>query len=387
MARDFDGSTGFLTKSSALATTYPVTMSCWFNSDNDTTNLVLMSLSTDAGTARFALVAAGAGTGGNTLICSSITSAGGGSNAETGAPYWSSGAWHHAAGVIASPTSRYAYLDGAASAHSTTSRVVTGLDRTMIASRFNAGTTGAYFSGKIAEVGVWNIDLSPAELTMLARGVSPLLVRPASLVTYCPVYGRNSPEIDFMDSGTFALTGTADQAAHPRIIMPAAQRRIYIPAAGGGVSITVPLGTITITNNVPVVGAGASVAVPLGTITLSDLAPTVSASSGGASVSVPVALITITGNVPVVGAGASVTVPLNQITVTGNAPTVTASADTLIAVPLNQLAITGHLPTVTAAELLTLYADTAYEVYIRQQNGVWNHTQIVFTGDNFGVPS
>lgn len=34
---------------------------------------------------------------------------------------------------------------------------------------------------------------------------------------------------------------------------------------------------------------------------------------------------------------------------------------------------------------LTLNTDTAYEVYIKQQNGAWQHTQIVFTGTDFGV--
>jgi hypothetical protein len=34
---------------------------------------------------------------------------------------------------------------------------------------------------------------------------------------------------------------------------------------------------------------------------------------------------------------------------------------------------------------VTIRENTAYEVYIKQANGVWEHTQIVFTGADFGV--
>ena len=34
---------------------------------------------------------------------------------------------------------------------------------------------------------------------------------------------------------------------------------------------------------------------------------------------------------------------------------------------------------------VTIRENIAYEVYIKQANGVWEHTQIVFTGADFGV--
>ena len=40
-----------------------------------------------------------------------------------------------------------------------------------------------------------------------------------------------------------------------------------------------------------------------------------------------------------------------------------------------------------AVATITLKEDYAYEVYIKQSNGVWEHTRIVFTGTDFGIPT
>ena len=37
-----------------------------------------------------------------------------------------------------------------------------------------------------------------------------------------------------------------------------------------------------------------------------------------------------------------------------------------------------------ATVLTEIAFNTAYEVYIKSSNGVWEHTQIVFTGNDFG---
>lgn len=38
--------------------------------------------------------------------------------------------------------------------------------------------------GDISEVGYWNVALTDADVAVLAKGVSPLLVRPEGLVAY-----------------------------------------------------------------------------------------------------------------------------------------------------------------------------------------------------------
>lgn len=75
------------------------------------------------------------------------------------------------------------------------------------------------FVGRLAEVAVWSTYLTDAEQAALAKGVCPKLVSPQSLVFYCPLIGRNSPETDFKGGLTGTVTGTSTET-HPRIYYP-----------------------------------------------------------------------------------------------------------------------------------------------------------------------
>jgi len=228
MARDFNGSTGYLENAAALVTTQPLTLAGWYNTDAAATAQTVLAIDTNAGSARWQILLQSTGAVGaqsTSTANASVTSSGGS---------YSTGTWEHIAGVFTSDTSRLVYLNGTAGTANTTSRAVTGIDRTHIGVRYGGGTLASYFNGLLAELGIWNVALDAVEIAMLAKGVSPLFVRPASLVSYVPIYGRNSPEIDFKNAGTLSLSGTANQAAHPRIIMPAARRTIYVPTAGAG---------------------------------------------------------------------------------------------------------------------------------------------------------
>ncbi len=83
----------------------------------------------------------------------------------------------------------------------------------------NAFAAGQYFDGRICEFGIWNRILSSGEAISLSKGLSPLFF-PRGLVFYVPIIGRTSPEVELMNGATGALTGTANQIAHPRIIYP-----------------------------------------------------------------------------------------------------------------------------------------------------------------------
>ena len=70
---------------------------------------------------------------------------------------------------------------------------------------------------------------------ILADGFSPLLVRPASLLSYVPIIGTDSPEIDLVDSSTWTINGTLTKTAHTRVVMPWRQAgMVFAPAAAGG---------------------------------------------------------------------------------------------------------------------------------------------------------
>lgn len=71
-------------------------------------------------------------------------------------------------------------------------------------------------------------------------------------------------------------------------------------------------------------------------------------SGGGTTVSVPAGSLTLTGLAPTVTATANVSidVPAGSLTLTGNAPTVQTTANAEIAVPSGSLTLTGYAPEV-----------------------------------------
>ena len=70
-----------------------------------------------------------------------------------------------------------------------------------------------WFSGDIAEVGIWNVDLSAAEIAALAKGVSPALIRPQNLLPHLELIR----EVIDVRRGTAFTDVNTTAAAHPRI--------------------------------------------------------------------------------------------------------------------------------------------------------------------------
>lgn len=93
--------------------------------------------------------------------------------------------WHHACSVSETTAARI-YLDGVAGGDVTYSTPTFGT-----ATYFTLGKVSSvqYLDGAVAHVAVWNVSLNAAEAAALAAGVSPLLVRPASLIAYYPLGG------------------------------------------------------------------------------------------------------------------------------------------------------------------------------------------------------
>jgi hypothetical protein len=172
-------------------------MACWARADSGSTQAI-MSLSTNGGTARYTLAAAGS-VGGDPLQAGTTNSGGTGANAVTSSGF--SSAWFHGAAVFASTTSRAAYINGGSKGTDATN-ITGGADRILIGARIST-TVGAFLLGECAEVGVWNIALSDDDVASLATGMSPLLVRPEGLVFYAPLLR------DFVDFKGLSLTNTA----------------------------------------------------------------------------------------------------------------------------------------------------------------------------------
>jgi hypothetical protein len=89
------------------------------------------------------------------------------------------------------------------------------------------GGTNDFDDGTIAEFAVWNAALSADEMAILAKKVSPLLVRPGSLVVYWPLIRSFTP----WRGGPITSGGTTTVAVHPPMIYPAGPTIVteYIP--------------------------------------------------------------------------------------------------------------------------------------------------------------
>lgn len=122
--------------------------------------------------------------------------------------------WNHCA-VRLSGTTAATFGNGIQSEAATgfTVLTTTGLDRLGIGA-FVRGNVLTYSAANFAEVGIWSAAITADEIASLARGVSPSLVRPQSLVFYAPLI-REIRDV----RGGLALTNNnaATVADHPRV--------------------------------------------------------------------------------------------------------------------------------------------------------------------------
>ena len=224
-----------------------MTLACWFN-PNDISDRSLVSILNTGAPSDNAFVLHTSS--GDTLVHASVANGGGGTGSAASGGTVTTGAWHHAAATFFSTTSRNAWLNGVGGATDTTACAnPTGPNQAGL----SAGGLGqTYFNGAIAEAAIWDVALTAAEIATLARGVSPLLVRPGSLLAYWPVYGTQSPEPDLKGAAALTITGTATAAAHPRVYMPTRARLVrgtpvppaaftYISPANGATAQIAPV--------------------------------------------------------------------------------------------------------------------------------------------------
>jgi hypothetical protein len=223
MALDFNGSSQYAWRAEAIVTAYPLTIACWFNVDSTAASNVLAGIGT-AGTDNAALMFT------DTNGKLRAFSASGGSNASAiTATSVSTGTWHHGCAVFTNATDRRIYLNGGNQADNTTNLAFpASANRTYVGAQIYSGGVTNFTNGRIAEVAMWNVNLSSDEVAALGKGFSPLLIRPASLVAYWPmlagsskVGGSSVTTIDRWKTG-YDLTevATPTLADHPRIILP-----------------------------------------------------------------------------------------------------------------------------------------------------------------------
>lgn len=232
MAIEFDDSTTEHLSATSLIASPPITVSAWFRSD-------------DAGVTQrvFALVGAGPQVhecrlngGTNTLSAVSVNLSA--ASATTSAT-WTINQWHHGLWTLGS-NSRSVSLDGGTTAGNSETRIPT-VNTTTVAGPSNP------FSGRIAELAVWNADLSAsAEFNRIKRalalGFAPLKVWPANLIAWCRFEGGQVH--DCIGRFVWTVNGTPQAAPRPPVwglsgpALAATRRRIislggvYVGAGG-----------------------------------------------------------------------------------------------------------------------------------------------------------
>ena len=166
-----------------MVSAYPATLSGWFKTDDLSVNQVVVANSTSTTGIGVYLIVRGL-TAGDPL---SATDYDGSTSAQANsAATLTTGAWHHGGAVFNGVSSRDVYLNGTKTSNTTTvTSTIGSTNRTYVACLIPGNSN---FSGLIAEAAIWNVALSADEMSALAKGCSPLRIRPASLVYYLPLW-------------------------------------------------------------------------------------------------------------------------------------------------------------------------------------------------------
>lgn len=211
MAYDFDGTNDYI--QAPLGTSYnvPISIACWFNSDTTNANKTLVTLA-------IGLVGQTTSNGFHLRITSgaqvqATIANGAGSNSAAVGTYTLQN-WHHGAAVFYTTGSRYAFCDAVRSSQSSTVRTVNVNPSNLLIGQGSGGDFNLPqpFNGRIAEVGVWNVGLTDAEIAILAKGIKPIYVRPESLLYYVPLVRDINDHVGGLEF-TYEVIG---DAAHSR---------------------------------------------------------------------------------------------------------------------------------------------------------------------------
>lgn len=140
--------------------------------------------------------------------------------------------WYHIAGTVETAGDKYCYLNGVPGAVQSSNVDPSAIDRVAFGAMARL-SVGSYLSGGVAEAAIWNVVLTQAEISSLAAGYSPLLIRPQRLVAYWPLIREGAAGVykDIIGGLDTTESGGSVVAPHPRVIYPDQQSIIVAPAA------------------------------------------------------------------------------------------------------------------------------------------------------------
>jgi hypothetical protein len=212
MAYSFNGTNQYLRTSSAPAIGFPMTLAAWCRPTSMTGTRTVIAVGQAPAATRHRNQIVMLSTGALRVTGATSTS----SFADTTATA-TTNQWVHAAGVVTSLSSRTIYLNGG---NAVTNTATIGAYNTFTemgigAQQSNtASTYENFWAGDLAEVGVWNVALTPEEVASLGRGVTCNQVRPQSLVFYAPLIRAIN---DIARGISISNINSATVSNHPRI--------------------------------------------------------------------------------------------------------------------------------------------------------------------------
>jgi hypothetical protein len=120
--------------------------------------------------------------------------------------------------LLIGDASRSAYIDGGSVGTNVQAATYNAgaVDRTSIG-RIGDSSPGQEMSGAIAEVAVWDVELSTAEVLELATGFSPMFIRRGSLIHYWRLLNNDKDCVGGLD---MTATNNPTWTDHPKIIYP-----------------------------------------------------------------------------------------------------------------------------------------------------------------------
>lgn len=198
----------YLSTASAPASGHPMTIACWFNTAAGSQVAVSVGVSSGVHRNQVAIQQSGAS------VLSQAQTFGSTSNGASNGVNATANVWNHAASVFSSASSRIAYTNGTAGTENTTNvGSINAANSIVIGARWNS-TIGAFFSGDIAEVGIWDVALTAAEIASLAKGITCDRIRPDNLVFYAPLI---RDLVDKIGGLTITNNNSATVATHTRV--------------------------------------------------------------------------------------------------------------------------------------------------------------------------
>jgi hypothetical protein len=139
-------------------------------------------------------------------------------------------AWTHLGGVVLGESTNHLllYSDGTKYTGNGATNSEQLFD-TVALGRLSDSSPSNYSSGNIAEAAIWNVQLTDAEFASLAVGISPLVIRPQSLVFYVPLVRDNDE--DLIGGNSLTAFNSPTIQAHPPIYNPAPPLVVGVPTA------------------------------------------------------------------------------------------------------------------------------------------------------------